>query len=1000
MAGDPIATFLRQLRQLLGASQGGAGSDAHLLRRFLAQRDEEAFAALVHRHGPIVLGVCRRVLAEPCDVEDAFQATFLILVRKASSIARPELLGAWLYGVAHRVAVRARKQVVRRRAQEGQVVAVSIPDSTAALAWRELRPLLDAEVNRLPEKYRLPFILCHLEGKTNEEAARCLGCPKGTVLSRLARARERLRKRLTQRGITLTGATFAAVLTENTVSAAVPASLAAATSHNALQYLAGTAALPATVLAEGVMKAMLLTKVKSLLTLLLILGILGAGASVWTHQVLARKQPPAEIAGQPPGDMEPPAEKAVMPEKKDEAAAAPKQDDPAPLPSGAVARLGRLRFRHGESISNLAFSPDGAVLASAGNDTSAGYDLLQAAKEATDKTLCLWDVRTGKELARLPCNMGNLWSLAFSPDGTILAVAGASEQSVLILWDVAARKQLRQVRGPRHPSSIVPLPVAFAPNGKTFAFVGEDYVLRVWETATGKEVRRLRCKDQDQVCSLAFSPDGKWLAAGSWNGDVLQWRTDTGAALDSRHISRYLVRSLTFSADGKYLATLGESLQLWQTDTGKEFPYFEKPIQFPSAIAFSPAGATLAVAQPSGFSLWNVARGGGKFLSMDVATHSRAPSGVSCTSLVFSPDGKTLAAADRDGAIRLWDAASGQERFVSATPHALAFTRNGKTLLTGAEDGRVRFWDTATSKERRSFPTEGPVTFFALAHKEKILATAGADGVVTLWDAAGTKLHHIRQVDPRLEKIINPRKPIALDPVAALAFSVDDRTLAVVTSRTNSNTIGAWTEVLLGLWDTTTGKVIRLTNPLPPSGRGPWAGFRCAFSADGKTLAGWLDRQRFTVDVASSKAVRLSDEPASPSPHVKKAFRLEPEPRVVALSPDGKTLATGIWPQTGEGKLKKTSIIQLWEVGKRDLPEHPGFLTALAFSPDGKTLASATQHPQGPAATIRLWDVSSGAEVRHWDGHRGRVNALAFAPNGDSLASASADGTVLVWKIK
>src|SRR5262249_31616689 len=139
------------------------------------------------------------------DAEDAFQATFLILVRKAGSLGRPELLGNWLYGVAYRTAARARAEATRRRFREVPLIDRDLPakESTPDGVWRDLRPVLDEEINRLPDKYRAPFVLCYLEGKTNEEAARQLGCPLGTVLSRLARARERLRLRLTSRGLTL-----------------------------------------------------------------------------------------------------------------------------------------------------------------------------------------------------------------------------------------------------------------------------------------------------------------------------------------------------------------------------------------------------------------------------------------------------------------------------------------------------------------------------------------------------------------------------------------------------------------------------------------------------------------------------------------------------------------------------------------------------------------------------------------------------------------------------
>jgi RNA polymerase sigma factor (sigma-70 family) len=174
--------------------------DAQLLDRFVERRDEVAFELLVWRHGPMVLGVCRRILQNPHDAEDAFQASFFTLARKADSIARRDSVGAWLYRVAYRIALRARARRARLAQREqplGDLPVAEVGCEPAdLLAWRELRPVLDAEISRLPEKYRAAFVLCYLEGKTNEQAAEQLGCPKGTVLSRLSRARERLRKRL------------------------------------------------------------------------------------------------------------------------------------------------------------------------------------------------------------------------------------------------------------------------------------------------------------------------------------------------------------------------------------------------------------------------------------------------------------------------------------------------------------------------------------------------------------------------------------------------------------------------------------------------------------------------------------------------------------------------------------------------------------------------------------------------------------------------------------
>ena len=209
-------------------------SDESLLEQYLSEegvQSQEAFKALVERHGPMVLGICRHVLNQHQDAEDAFQATFLVLARKGGSIRNRRVLAGWLHEVAHRIAVKARASAVRRRTLERQGMAMApvviesdSPDQ--AVAWNELRPVLHAEVERLPERYRIPVILSYLEGKTNEEVAALLHWPVGTVKGRLSRARDLLRSRLVRRGLTLSAAFLMTALSQGTVFAeVVPADL-------------------------------------------------------------------------------------------------------------------------------------------------------------------------------------------------------------------------------------------------------------------------------------------------------------------------------------------------------------------------------------------------------------------------------------------------------------------------------------------------------------------------------------------------------------------------------------------------------------------------------------------------------------------------------------------------------------------------------------------------------------------------------------------------------
>jgi RNA polymerase sigma factor (sigma-70 family) len=225
--------------------QGSEPSDADLLLRFAAERDEAAFEAIVKRHGPMVQGVCRRILGQAHTAEDAFQAVFLVLVRKSASIRRPELMANWLYGVACRIAQKARSAARRNEFRERQARTMPQADRHLDFEWAELKAVLDEELSQLPEKYRAPLVLCYLCGQTNAQAAAQLGWPIGSISERLARAREMLRKRLNKRGLTLSGGIFALLLLQKAGSAAVSPLLVQATTKTALVYASNAKAAAA-----------------------------------------------------------------------------------------------------------------------------------------------------------------------------------------------------------------------------------------------------------------------------------------------------------------------------------------------------------------------------------------------------------------------------------------------------------------------------------------------------------------------------------------------------------------------------------------------------------------------------------------------------------------------------------------------------------------------------------------------------------------------------------
>jgi RNA polymerase sigma factor (sigma-70 family) len=310
--GQRLNGVVRRLRASV-AQVEDTTDDAILLARFIEDQDGDAFATLVRRHGTMVLGVCRRVLRHAQDAEDAFQAVFLVLARKARSLRSRGLLANWLYGVAHRTALEARRaaltrQVKERRAAKMQEQATIDDDGTP-----DLRPLLDRELSLLPERYRTPVVLCDLEGLTRSEAARRLGWKEGTLAGRLFRARSLLAKRLSRHGLSVSGGALAAALAEASGARAADA-LVASTTQAALGVAGGqvaAASASALLLTEGVMKVMLLTKLK-VMTAGLLVGCLVVGTGAAGYRALA-SEPGSEVAqakraeptkGRPEADLE------------------------------------------------------------------------------------------------------------------------------------------------------------------------------------------------------------------------------------------------------------------------------------------------------------------------------------------------------------------------------------------------------------------------------------------------------------------------------------------------------------------------------------------------------------------------------------------------------------------------------------------------------------------------------------------------------------------------
>jgi RNA polymerase sigma factor (sigma-70 family) len=305
MPRGPLNPLVRHIRKLVGTPTTAELTDAELLRRFAREQDETAFALLVERHERLVWSVCRRLLAQAEDVEDAFQATLLVLARKAGSIRKGRSVASWLYGVAFRTALKTRTTLARRQKHEQQAEVRSPQGPVSEAAVRELQAILDEEVQRLPEKFRAPFVLCCLESKSKGEAAAELGWPEGSVSGRVAEARKRLQRRLARRGITLAAALCALALGEGVASAAGLATLTLGAVKAALTFAAGKS-VPAGVvsaraitIAKAVLWTEALGRLKLVFALVLLLSLAGGGAGAWFHRAGGEPRQAAGEGGRP-----------------------------------------------------------------------------------------------------------------------------------------------------------------------------------------------------------------------------------------------------------------------------------------------------------------------------------------------------------------------------------------------------------------------------------------------------------------------------------------------------------------------------------------------------------------------------------------------------------------------------------------------------------------------------------------------------------------------------
>ena len=978
-------------------------TDGDLLLRYAQERDESAFAEIVRRNGALVLRACRSVLGEATAAEDAFQATFLVLVRKAVRLARPGSLAGWLHATAVRIARGARRASARTRRREitREGLRAVPPDD---LTWREIREVVDAELAALPEKYRVPLVLCYLQEMSYADAARRAGCSTGVLRGRLERGKEQLRKRLARYGLPL--ALPALVL-------GPPAPASAALERTTLESVRAMGAggrVPAPVAKLVGPRANF--RIAVLVPLAIVLAAVGA-------VVAAGALPTANVP-----NVAPPAPSAP----RDGADAQPHVDRLGdPLPAGAVARLGTRRLLGPFDPRWVAYSPDGTKI---------------AAQSYNGATVC--DAATGRALAERENYWVRSGAIGWRADGTGVAIVGLPDQSFFVSEFTDPAEKLPNPppvpagAGRAGPDGLEFL--ALSPGATQLAIVrnpdAEQFTIDLLPVATGKPVAALKsvktfgpfvgpCREIRYTKRGLFFLSGSWKEEGNWTISIVDHDKNAVAQTVAIPPPAYCVWGFMYSlSPDARLAAIplrpkivekGHSftnehdgtIRVWDLVAGKELhsiPFAKTG--YGTGHAFTPDGKKLITAGESPyFQIWDVASGTEIARApsrYNVPKHCEAPS------VALSPDGKRFATGRRDGRLDTWDVAAAEPVLKLDTHRdavtATAVSPDGRLVATSGHDDAVRVWELATGKPVCTVPAPRPTANPYAGPKHRLAFTPDGRGLLF------TSGKELVRAYPTTGKVLDLPGGLRKYEGVTDGFSVDGKTLLTHARDT------------VTLWDWASGTPrVTVTVPLasrktgdPEGAEGVRIDYAVRLSPDGRFL--FTNSVREPKDKPGEGGIQNSNDvwDARTGKHLHRLENPEPWYPPAGFSPDSRVVYLGghsqDWPQRGR---TRADALTAWnpETGKplrrffepdqtaqsRRLKEFGRQVTALAVSPDGRLLAAA----EGIMAFDGVWvyETASGRPLKNFKGHGRDVNELVFSPDGRRLISVSGDQTGLVWDV-